>query len=258
MNATHDGAALYDLNGKRILVTGASSGIGRAAALLLSELGADLVLVGRDEDRLRETASLLRGRNSEVLPFDLSRTDLIPAWMGKSAARDGRFMGLVHCAGVQLIQSLRFLSAEETNKLLNLNVTSSIALARGFRQKEVSVQPASIVLVASVLGLVGAVGRSSYAASKGAIIALTRSLALELAREKIRVNCVSPGYVRTPMLEAVERSVGVEAVERMEAMHPLGFGEPRDVAYAIAFLLAESSRWITGTNIVVDGGYTAA
>jgi NAD(P)-dependent dehydrogenase (short-subunit alcohol dehydrogenase family) len=258
METTLTGSDWFSLKGKRILVTGASSGIGRETAVLLSELGADLALVGRDEGRLRETASLLRGGGSEVLTFDFARTDLIPDWMRQNAVKSGKFMGLAHCAGVQLIQPLRFLSVEETNKLLNINVTSCVALARGFRQKDVSCAPASIVLVASVLGLVGAVGRSAYAASKGAIIALGRSLSLELARDGIRVNCVSPGYVHTAMLESAERAVGPEAVKGMEAMHPLGFGEPRDVACAIAFLLAESGRWITGSNLVVDGGYTAA
>ena len=130
-------------------------------------------------------------------------------------------------------------------------------LAKGFRQKGVHTDSGSIVLMASVMGLVGAVGRSVYCSSKGAVVGLTKSLALELARDGLRVNCVAPAFVATSMFQEMKTQLGAEQIGAIESAHPLGIGEPRDVAHAIAFLLADTGRWITGTTLVVDGGYTA-
>ena len=113
------------------------------------------------------------------------------------------------------------------------------------------------MLVSSAMGLVGRPGIPAYSASKGALVALARSAALELAKDQIRVNCVAPGFVRTEMLEQLREWLSSEQLAALEAQHPLGLGAPRDVAYAIAFLLADTSHWITGTTLVVDGGYTA-
>ncbi len=247
-----------DLAGRTVLVTGASSGIGRETSILLGQLGARVVLAARDRARLHATATALGGSALRVEIFDLAQGDAIPAWLKRVAEACGPLHGVVHCAGTQATLPVQQIRAGLVEEHLRVNVASTLALARGFRQKGVhSEAGASLVLVSSVMGFVGAPGRTLYAAGKGAILALTKSLALELARDKIRVNCVAPGFVRSEMLEQLGTLVGPEQLATIEAAHPLGFGEPRDVAQAIAFLLADTGRWMTGSTLVMDGGYTA-
>jgi NAD(P)-dependent dehydrogenase (short-subunit alcohol dehydrogenase family) len=243
--------------GKVILVTGASSGIGLATAIFLSQLGARIVLIARSKEALAAALAQLDGTGHRVESFDLSEAEAIPDLLKKLSSELGPISGLAHCAGSQAIRPLRILSTKDVESMFRLNVTAALMLAKGFRQKGVHTPSGAIVLVSSVMGIVGAPGRSAYCASKGALQAMARSLALELAPEGIRVNCVAPGYVRTPMLEQAAAVIGAEAMRRVEEMHPLGFGEARDVAQAIGFLLSDASRWITGSTLAVDGGYTA-
>lgn len=246
-----------DMTGRTVLMTGASSGLGRAASVLLSQVGARLILVARDERRLKETESRLEGSGHRSELFDLTKVDDIPEWLRELTTQTGALHGLVHCAGIQLTRPLRFLTDENVADVMKINVNAAVGLARAFRQKGVYAPGGSIVFLSSVMGLVGQPGVAAYAASKGAVLALTRSLALELAREGVRVNCLAPGHVKTEMAERVQAAFSPEQIAAIEAMHPLGIGAPIDVAYAIAFLLADTGRWITGTTLVVDGGYTA-
>lgn len=248
-----DPTALLD---RTILVTGASSGLGRASAVMLSRLGARLVLVGRNEDRLIRTADQLAGSGHLVRPFDLSAADEIPGWMKSLAAQHGNVRGVVHSAGVHLARPLQMLKPDAVEELFRVNVTAGMMLAKGLRQRGVCETPASIVFLSSVMGRVGQPGVSAYCASKGAVEALTRSLALELAPQGIRVNSVAPGQVETEMADRQQQSLTAEQFERIRAMHPLGLGRPEDVAHAVAFLVADTSRWITGSTLAVDGGYT--
>jgi len=255
----HDSAATnpLDLAGRAILVTGASSGIGRETALLLSQLGAHLVLTGRNEEHLAETLQLLTGDGHRAEPFDLSATDEIPRWLKILGASSGPLNGLVHSAGIHKLRPVRTLRSQTVEDVMRINVGAAIGLAKGFCQKGVCAPGGSVVFLSSVAGLTGQAGLAAYAASKGAIVALTRALAVEFAAEHIRVNCVAPGIVTTEMGQSLLAKLTPEQGAALEAMHLLGFGRPRDVAYAIAFLLAETARWITGTVLVVDGGYTA-
>jgi len=246
-----------DLSGRIVLVTGASSGIGRDTAVLLSELGARLVLTGRDPARLDDTLAELAGRGHSVEPFDLRTADGIPGWVRTIASKTGPLGGLVHCAGVHSHRPLRILDAEKFEEVQRINVTASMMLAKGFRQKGCCTAGASIVLLSSVAGLVGQPGIAAYAASKAAVSGLTRCLAVELAAERIRVNCIAPAMVKTEMAEHLFRSLTAEQVISIELEHPLGIGRPRDVANAAAFLLSDAARWITGSILVVDGGFTA-
>lgn len=246
-----------ELGGRTLLVTGASSGIGRATSVLLSQLGARVLLVGRNEERLAGTAALLVGEGHRVVPFDLNDVDGIPQWLKKVSEDTGPLRGLVHCAGVHLTRPLRFLSNADVDGVMRINLNAAIGLARAFRQKSVCQSPCSIVLISSVMGLVGQPGVAAYAASKGAIVAVTRSLALELARDGVRVNCVAAAQVESEMTAAMRESMSADQIAAINAMHPLGIGTPLDVAHAVAFLLADTARWITGTTLVVDGGYTA-
>jgi NAD(P)-dependent dehydrogenase (short-subunit alcohol dehydrogenase family) len=246
-----------DLTGRTIIVTGASSGIGRASAVLLSELGARLILVGRNQNRLSETKTLLKGAAHLVEIFDLNHAEDIPSWLKSVAGKTGALNGIVHSAGIQSILPLRITTTEKLDELMRINVTAALGLAKGFRQKEVCASSGSIIFISSIMGLVGQSGQSAYAASKGALISLAKSLAIELARENIRVNCVAPAMVKTEMFDKMMQTLTEDQKRKIADMHPLGFGTPEDVANAIAFLLSDAGRWITGTTLVVDGGYTA-
>jgi NAD(P)-dependent dehydrogenase (short-subunit alcohol dehydrogenase family) len=245
-----------DLGGKTVLVTGASSGIGRDAAIFLSQCNARVILTARNRERLEQTAAELSGTGHIIETLDLASGDQIPGVLKKLCESIGPLHGLVHCAGVHSPHPLRVLTAEKLETVMRINVSSAAMLAKGFRQKGCSSSGSAIVLISSVAGIAGEAGVSAYAASKAAIIGLCRSLAMELAGQGIRVNCVAPGFVRTEMAERIEAALTPEQFQALEAKHPLGFGTPRDVSHAIVFLLAETARWITGTTLVIDGGYT--
>lgn len=247
-----------ELKDKTILVTGASSGIGRATSILLSQLGAHVVLAGRNIETLTETKSLMEGTHHTMGVIDLSQTDSIPMWMKELVTTTGPLDGAVHCAGSHVAKPLRMVTTETMSQIMELNLYAAVGVAKGFRQKTViGKNGGSLVFLSSVVGLVGQAGIMPYAASKGAIIAITKSLAVELAAEKIRVNCVVPAVVNTAMSKKLLGMMLPEQVKAIEAQHPLGLGEPLDIANAIAFLLSSASRWITGSHLVVDGGYTA-
>lgn len=246
-----------DMSGRLVVITGASSGLGRATACLLGRLNARLILVGRNEARLAETRSSLEGGPHTAVAFDLAETDEIPKWIQDLVSQHGQIAGLAHMAGIHSAKPLKMLDSAHFESVLRTNVVSAAQLLRGLRQKGCAVTPASVVLVSSVVGLVGAAGVAAYSASKGAVVALTKSLALELAPQGIRVNVVAPGFVETEMTERLRAMLGPEKYAAVEAMHPLGIGRPEDVAHAVAYLLSDAARWVTGSTLVVDGGYTA-
>jgi NAD(P)-dependent dehydrogenase (short-subunit alcohol dehydrogenase family) len=245
-----------DMAGRTILVTGASSGIGRETAILLSQLGGRIVLVGRDRPKLEATHSSLEGSGHRVEPQDLCALDDIPDWLKRVTSETGPLSGLAHCAGLQFTLPVHQVTAAQVGKIMEINLTAAIMLAKGLRQKTVHATTGSLVLVSSIMGLVGAVGLSVYSSTKSALIGLSKSLALELAQDGLRVNCVAPGFVDTAMFQSMKNLLGADQIAAIESAHPLGIGQPRDVAHAIAFLLADTGRWITGSTLVVDGGYT--
>lgn len=242
--------------GRTVLVTGATSGIGRATAVYLSRLGARIVLSGRDEARLAESRSLLTGEGHSSYLFDLSDTAAIVPWLKSVCAEVGPLHGLAHCAGMQVTRALQAINADFVQDTLMQNLAACLMLAQAFRLKACHVAPASIVFVASTTALKAAPGNVAYAASKGGVIAMTRTLGLELIRDGVRVNAVAPGLIDTPMAQRF-RDVTEYGFQKLVEMHPLGLGQADDVAAAIAFLLADTSRWITGATLAVDGGLLA-
>lgn len=246
------------LSGRSIIITGASAGIGRGTAVLLSELGARITLVGRNQTRLEDTLGQLGGDGHRVAPFDFQETDAIADWFAGLVTKQGPFDGLVHSAGIGSLLPLRALTTAHIENVMRINVLAAMALTKAFSRGRAYQPAASIVLVASVAGLAGVPVRTAYSASKGALIAFARSAAMELAKIGIRVNCVAPAYVRTEMFEEAFKTMTPEQMQKLiEATQPLGVGTPLDVAHAIAFLLADTGRWITGSVLAVDGGYTA-
>ena len=248
-----------DLHGRRILVTGAASGIGLATCKLLAELGATINAVDIDESALSLALSKHSVVGHSAFSFDLRKLDEIPSFMVEVVAQTGPLFGVVHAAGLSSVMPARLLTTDRYRDVFAVNAEAALALSRGFQQRKVCVaEGGSIVFISSVMGLVGSVGATAYSMSKAALGGITRSLALEFAHRRIRVNCVAPGFVRTQMYERLIENLDSEKRRQIEIAHPLGLGEPVDVANAIAFLLADSGRWITGSTLVCDGGYTTS
>lgn len=248
-----------DLHGRRILVTGAASGIGLVTCQLLAELGATINAVDIDVQALHQVFASLSGEGHSAFNFDLLKLDEIPSFMVNVVEQTGPLFGVVHCAGKSSVMPARLLTKERYRDVFAINTEAALALSRGFQQRKVCLtEGGSIVFISSVMGIVGSVGATAYAMSKAALGGLTKSLALEFAPRRIRVNCVAPGYVRTQMYERLIQKLDEQQRLQIEIAHPLGLGEPIDVANAVAFLLADTGRWITGSTLVCDGGYTSS
>lgn len=247
-----------DLTGRRYLVTGASSGIGQATAVLLSRLGAKVACADINAEGLAVTRTLLHGEGHRMEVRDLKDLNGIPGWLGELVGGFGTLHGLVHAAGVPAPWPLKALSVEAWRGVFLINTEAGLSLTKAFQgRKAYAGENGSVVFISSVMAQVGTSLGAVYSMTKGALEGMARSLAIELAAKKIRVNCVAPAFVRTPMFECLERQWDSSQYARVEALHPLGYGQPDDVANAVAFLLADTARWITGTVLVVDGGYTA-
>ena len=245
-----------DLTGRRILVTGASSGIGRACAVELSRLGATVILVARDEARLNETLSQMQSGQHLTIRCDLANLENIEPIFARACEGASKLDGLVHAAGVSATVPLQMTTVKLIQEMTALNYGSFLMLARGFSKKKYS-NGGSIVGLSSVASVAGQPGMSVYCGTKGALDSAVRALARELAGRHIRVNSVQPSYVRTKMhAEAVE-SLPDESYQKILAQHPMGLGEPEDVAHAVSFLLSDAARFITGITLAVDGGYLA-
>jgi NAD(P)-dependent dehydrogenase (short-subunit alcohol dehydrogenase family) len=248
---------MINLSNKKILITGASSGIGRACAILCSQLGAQVALVGRSEERLSETTQLMDGANHRFYSFDLSDLERIEPFIMRVIADFGALQGFVHSAGIQFTRPIRVMNPGKFHEILNLNVIAGFELVRALINKKGLVgSSASLIFLSSVSSLKGRKGLTGYSSSKGAIISGARSLAVELATKPIRVNCVSPGLVETKMMGEIFDNLTDEQKSDRLSDYPLGIGQPEDVANAVCFLLSDAARWITGTNLIVDGGYS--
>ncbi len=247
-----------DLTAKTIMVTGASNGIGRSTAIYLSRLGAKIVAVGRNQARLDETLAALKGSEHHSYSLDLTDVEALPTWMKAVAVEVGPLYGLVHSAGMVLNRPLRVLTYSDYSAIMRINLDAAVMLSKGFRQKGVRNESGSaIVYLSSVTAFKPKPALAAYAASKGALISLARTLARELAADKVRVNCVCPGLVQTNMVTDLSEAIPEEQIKALMSEYPLGIGSPDDVAYAVAFLLAPAARWITGTALVIDGGYSS-
>jgi NAD(P)-dependent dehydrogenase (short-subunit alcohol dehydrogenase family) len=245
------------LTNKRYIVTGAASGIGKSTAIVLARLGASLLLLDINKEGLSKTKNIC-GEDTELIVFDLTSSSAIKDEIIKVANKLGKFDGFVHCAGIPYISPLKSIDKQKAMKIYDLNAYAALELSKTFINRNVySGTSGSIVFISSIYGVVGSAANAGYAMSKAAICGLTKSLAIELAPKNIRVNCVAPGFVKTQMMDETNLSFSENRETHLTSLHPFGLGNPEDVANPIAFLLSDASKWITGTILNVDGGYTA-
>jgi len=250
--------AFVDFEGKNVIVTGASSGIGRAIAVELSRQGATVILMGRNEQELQTTAGLMAPGEHLKVPLDLRDPSLIGPKIKEIGERVGRLYGFCHCAGIVETRPLSSMKLEGLREMLDVNLAAGLELAKAVCRRDIVEEGGgSILFISSIYGLVGMPGQIGYSATKGAVSAAARAMAAELARRKIRVNSLSPGLVKTDMIAKSMALLSKDQVKALEEAYPLGPGLPEDIARAAVFLLAPQNRWITGIDLVVDGGYTA-
>lgn len=245
----------FSLEGKTILVTGASSGIGRATAIACSQMGAKVILTARNEGRIKETLSQMyhpEGVEHEYILADLTNRAELDELVAKTPNLDG----LVNNAGIIRILPVQFINDEEINKTLSVNTSSPIILTQRLVKKKKMNKGASIVFTSSIAGVFTvSAGHAIYGISKGAINAFMKFSALELASKGIRCNSVNPGSVHTELIN--EGVFTEEERQRDINQYPMKrYGKPEDIANAIVYLLSDAASWVTGTTLVVDGGYT--
>ena len=277
----------FNLHNKHILVTGASSGIGRGVALQLASAGARLTIVGRNEERLFGVMEMLNGVNRkrvgnagigvglngqghQMIVGDLTDESHLSAILDSlgdsggsggqgSGVSGGPIHGLVHAAGQIKLVPFAFQHEAGIRELMEVNYFAPVRLVHRLLKAKRIRKNGSVVLISSITGSHGGTGGGTiYGSSKGALEGLVRSLAVELGRSKIRVNTIAPGVVETEAIEEIRKQVSPEAMEKDMQRYPLGrYGTPSDVAYAVQYLLSDASAWVTGTRVVVDGGLSA-
>ena len=240
----------FSLAGKRILVTGASSGIGRQIAVTCAQMGAQLVVSGRNTERLAATLAELEGDGHAPIAADLSRQEDID----RLAADAGTVDGLVHAAGISKLAPFRLISRAQLDEQFSSNVYAPMLLTKGLLAKKRIANGGSILFISALASHVGPLATGVYSASKAALLGAMRTLALEVVKQGIRANCIAPGYVRTPMLEGLNQGGG--SIGEHAKLTPLGLGEPEDVAHAAVYYLSDASRWVTRNYFIVDGGLT--
>jgi NAD(P)-dependent dehydrogenase (short-subunit alcohol dehydrogenase family) len=240
----------FHLNNKVILITGASSGIGSQIAISVSQMGGKVIITGRDEGRLQETYNQLDGNGHVMLTADLKD----PVQVEKLIESLPQLDGLVMNAGAVEAYPIKFLTVDKIKDTFNLNFDAIVLLIAGITRKRKLNKEGSVVFISSISSRFPPKGGAMYSSAKAALQTFSKVVALENSIQKIRANCILPGMVKTALYDEVEKTVTKESMDAHIASYPLGVGYPEDVANAAVFLLSDASRWITGTNLVIDGG----
>lgn len=240
----------FSLKGKTVLITGASSGIGRETAIVCSKMGATVVITGRNEERLKETYVRLEGDGNLSIAADLTDTEAIESLVQQLPI----LTGVVHCAGIGDRSMLKMVKEKDIAKVMRTNFESPVLLQKALLKKKKLVNSSSIVFVASRAPFAPTVGNGIYAASKGALIAYAKVLGLEVANQLMRVNCVCPAMVWTELVERDAALTGVDYHEAEKAYPLKRYGNPVDIANLIIYLLSDASSWMTGSCIDITGG----
>lgn len=237
---------LFDLKDKVLLITGASSGLGKELAIQCAKLGAKVIITGRDKDRLKLTSS--QSDNIYLsIPSDLSLEEDITKLIQSLPTLDG----VIFCAGVVDYAPVKLINSNRINNIMSINFNSQVLLTQQLiKQKKLNCN-SSLVYISSIASKIGVAGTAIYAASKSALNAFVKVTATELSSQNIRVNSICPGIILTPMGEKAQNMN-----ENVHKDYPLGLGEPQDIVGPCVFLLSEAGRWVTGTELILDGGLT--
>ena len=233
-------------------MTGASLGIGRECAKKLSMQGANLVITSRNHKGLLETLGLLSNGDHEIVLADLQKqNDII-----NLASSITKLNGIVHCAGIHMLCLSKLITESDISQIMNINFVAPILLTKELIRKRSVEKKASIVFVSSIAANCPSVGTILYGASKAALNAAMRSFALEQAPMSIRVNCISPGMIKNDFMLKYNAGLTQEQLFENDTHYPLGYGTPEDIANLIVFIMSDASRWITGTVLLIDGGFS--
>ena len=248
----------FSLENKTILVTGASSGIGRQCAIDCATVGAKVVLVARNEERLKATLKQMQGSGHVYYTFDLEQISQEgKKFVSNIVKEHGCISGVINCAGISSTMPLKLVKQEALEQMVRTNIYSAYFLTQEVcRLGNYDKVGASIIFLSSIMGVTGENAKSMYSLTKGSLISVARSLAVELAPKHIRVNCISPGAIETPINASQPYMADPDKRAALEAKHPLGLGQTTDISYACVYLLSNAARWITGQNLIIDGGYT--
>lgn len=247
---------LFSLVGKTIIVTGASSGIGRQCAIDCSKMGARVITVARNEDRLKETISMLSGVGHRYYSYDLSNNEGIKSFVSDIVSSNGKIDGLIYAAGIEKTCPSKMLKPIDYEEVFNVNALSAFEMAKQVTSVKNCGTSGSVVFIASITSVIARQGTAAYSASKGALVSGARVLAAELAKRKIRVNCISPGTILTPLMQNFLSQLSEDEYKKRTDGFPLGLGDSSDISAACIYLLSDAARWVTGQNFVIDGGFT--
>lgn len=239
----------FTISGKRILITGASAGIGRATAIECAKCGAELIITARNEDRLKGTYNLLEGDNHKMITADLNQKDNLLS----IAESIDKIDGLVLSAGINDKSLIKFLNNEHENIMLKTNFLAPVHLIQILLKKKKINKEASIVLLSSIASFFPSIANAMYASSKAALSQFAKVLALELMPQRIRVNCIEPSFVETDMVKKKEI---VDTINAVRAASPFGrLISPEEVAHAVIYFLSDATKLVTGSSLVMDGGF---
>lgn len=241
----------FDLTEKTILVTGASSGLGRQCAISISEHGGKLIITGRKQDKLQQTFDRLQGEEHLMIPADLTKKQDIEELVEQLPGLNG----VIYSTGISELSPARFITEESIEKTFRISFDASVLLTGKLLAKKKLIKGnCSLLFISSISTRYPFVGGAMYVSAKAALEGYARVLALELSPKRIRSNCIAPAFVKTPMLDGTAANYSQEAVNKIEDQQILGLGEPEDVANTAVFYMSDASKWITATNLILGGG----